>query len=789
MNHHALRVLEYFEVLDRVAARATSTLGREAVRGLRPHSDVGRLRRELSRVSDLMAFLEEDPGWTLPEIPDTRSALQSLAVEGSVLEPLELYRFGVLLASSGVLADALKGRGDQYPHLRSVMDRLHRDPRQVEAIRKAVDEEGAVLDSASKELRRIRSDLRQAHTSVVRKLEGYLRTLPDRIVVSDASVSIREGRYVIPVRREGRGEVGGIVHDESGTGQTLFVEPPVALELMNRIRELGREEAREVHRILQERTGALRPARDALAGTQDALVEMDSLYARARTALRWRAHTPELLETSGDGLELVEARHPLLLETDADSVVPFSVRLDPGERAVVISGPNTGGKTVLLKAIGLISALAQGGIHPPVGAGTRLPVFGSIFADIGDEQSIAQSLSTYSAHLQNLAEIVREAGAETLVLMDEMGTGTDPEEGAALARGVLEELVRRNALVFATSHLGALKRLDREESGIVNASLQFDSDRLEPTYLLVKGRPGRSFGLAIARRLGFPPEVLDRAVGYVSSEELRADALLERLEEKEKEATELARSLAVDQEAAAKVRAELEEREGELREEAKSAQTRARDDARRLLLEARQEVERAIREVREAATVEELEGAARHARQRVEEAARRQLDAKPGSTGPSRPIAAGEIRKGDRVRLPGSEAVGLVVEVRDERILVETGGIRISVSAWDVSSVAEQGGERSRAKAGGGWVGPSVDASSEIDLRGLRVEEVDHELNHALDQAVMGDLGELRIIHGKGTGALKERVGEILSADSRIRSFRLGRHGEGGAGITIGFLR
>jgi DNA mismatch repair protein MutS2 len=425
-----------------------------------------------------------------------------------------------------------------------------------------------------------------------------------------------------------------------------------------------------------------------------------------------------------------------------------------------------------------------------------------VFADIGDEQSISESLSTFSAHLANLRHILAGAGPDSMVLVDEMGTGTDPQEGAALARAILEELVRRGTLVVVTSHLGALKRLDGPGSGVVNASLQFDPDRIEPTFHFQKGRPGRSYGLAIARRLGFPHDLLDRAEGHLPAEEARMEDLLATLERKEKEASALVESLAQERARAERLGKELRAREEELRVRERTAEARAREEARQLLLEARKEVEAAIREVRAAAEeartggagepeAEELEEVIRRARRRVEEAARHHRE----GAGGARPAEAHRgFAPGDRVSLAGSGAEGRVLEVRDGRVLVETAGVRLLIPVVDLvfkSGPVPAGEERPRAarEAASSWQGPEAEASPELDLRGLRVTEIDLEVDRAVDRAVLAGLGELRIIHGKGTGALRERVAELLAADSRVKEFRLGLHGEGGGGVTIVRLR
>ena len=784
MSGHALEVLEFERVLERVARRASSELGRARVRALRPSFDRDEIVRELGRVAATVRFQEERPDWGLGSIPDVREPLRRLAVEGAVFDPLELHRVGELLSTSRLLRLELLQREAGVPELQHIADGLVDLLQLEEAITKSVDSEGQVLSSASRELKRIRDGLRGAHSKIVRKLETYLGTLPERFVVPDASVTIREGRYVIPVRREGRGEVGGIIHDESQTGATLYVEPPLSLEMMNRVRDLEREEAREVRRILGDLTARLFPEQDAVLGALEALVAFDSLDARARVSRAWKAVTPEFAGGEERGFTIREGRHPLLLEGDADQIVPFDLELTSDERAMVVSGPNTGGKSVLLKAVGLTSVLAQSGVVPAVGPGTRLSVFGSFFADIGDEQSIARNLSTFSAHLANLADIVEEADHTSLVLIDEMGTGTDPSEGAALARSVIEELVARGSTTIVSSHLGELKRLDTEGSGVVNASLQFDSERMEPTYRLVKGRPGRSFGIGIARRLGFRGDVLDRAESYREEGGVELDELLERLERQEEDAAALALELEVERSKTERRRSDVEGRAHSLEEAERTSEGRAQEEARKLLLEARAEVEAAILELRDASEEgASLEEAARHARRAVEVAAQRHR--RPRSDKPKR--EGGEaLVAGDPVRIESTGSRGKVLEVRDDRVVVESGAMRIEVSVTDLALLDREAGGVATPKARQGWSGYTAEvARTEVDLRGLRLHEMETELGRAIDQAVVGGLNEVRIIHGKGTGALRARAGELLAEDSRISDFRMGGLAEGGSGVTV----
>ncbi len=787
-SEHGLKVLEFDRVLRRVADRATSAPGRERVLALRPEVDPERVRAELARVSCTVRLISEYADYA-GAVPDLTEVLDRLSADGWVLAPEEVRDVGVTLASSRTLRSSLLRQEGAYPELEGMASRLFVDEPIERTIHRSVDEDGTMRSTASRELQRIRNRLRGAHQSIVRKLEGYLKTLPDRYIVPDSSVSIRDGRYVVPIRREGKREVGGIVHDSSQTGGTLFVEPPGAIEAMNDLRELENEEHREVRRILAEITAQLRPNRSAIAETAEALIDFDTLWARARTAVAWKGVPPEVLDGSPEGFVLRDARHPLLVESEGGDVVPYDFVLGQGERCVVVSGPNTGGKSVFLKAVGLIAALTQSGVVPPVGRGTKLPVFTAFHADIGDEQSIAHSLSTYSAHLHNLSKIVTEADRGSLVLIDEMGTGTDPAEGAALARSILEELVGRGSTILASSHLGDLKQLDGADSGIVNASLQFDSERMAPTYSLLKGRPGRSYGLEIARKLGFDPRVVDRAETLRDDGEARLDEVLKRLEEQESDVERLASQLEAERRSNEGLRNDLEAREQVLVEAERSSEGRARAEARRVLMSARDEVERVIAELRaRVRDGDDFDEAARAARRGVEEAARgeqRALEALERKTAGSA-RNSDEVEVGAAVRIRNTGTKGRLVEVREGRGVVEAGALRFEVAISELEEVAAADG----APRKGGWRGPPKgEVRTEVDLRGLRVDEVDVELERALDHAILEDLGQLRIIHGKGTGALRQRVAEILDADGRVGESRMGGPTEGGTGVTVATFR
>jgi DNA mismatch repair protein MutS2 len=813
MNAHALGILEFPRMLAHVAGRANSGPGAAAVRMLAPRRDREWIEAEHARVGAMRALVSSELTWPTEPIPDLGEALRRLRIEGLTWTALELLQGATLIRSSRRVREAL--RDPRRPritvaYLQAYLDQLIDLRSLEEAIARAISDDGTVRDDASPALRRVRRELRQAEGELVRLLEREMAKLESHHQVSDLSVTMRNGRWVMPMRREARGYVGGIVHDSSGTGATIYVEPPAAVQFGNRVRELEIEEQREVERVLRELTEQLHPYHDQLIAAFNALVALDALYARARYAIE-ASCAPLAFCTPAEGLAIVDGRHPLLLSRGTP-VVAFDLTLFEQERTLLVSGPNTGGKTVLLKAIGLLSALAQSGVPVPVGATSRLPVFDDVFADVGDEQSIEASLSTFSAHLKNLGEILRSATPDSLVLIDELGSGTDPAEGAALGGSILETLTRRSATTIATTHLGQLKLLATEVEGVVNASLQFDAVQLAPTYRLLKGIPGRSYGLSIARRLQLPEDIIVRAEERLPHGERDLAVLLSDVEAREGLLGTREQVMDREQEKLRARLATVTDREVKVREREREAEKSARQEARKYLLEARGQVERAIAEIRAKAgeQADALEASARAARRAVEDAAaaqglaaeavqaraarekvrtqvRTQVRAAVEVATPKTGVpqkAQAPLADGDRV-LVGTldNKSGVVLSVRGKEARVVVGSLTVTVPLATLTRSSAPPPPAVKVTYAGNV--PEADPLREVDVRGLRVDEVDDQVLQALDAAVRSDMRELRIIHGKGTGALRSRVGEMLKKDTRVAGFRLGAWNEGGAGVTV----
>ncbi len=783
-----LAALEYEHALDVVASYTAGPLGATALRSRLPTADIAWVARELGLVADVLALLRRGEQFDVAAVPALRGALSRLRVEGSVLELAELAAVRQTLTAVRVVSQELERHADACPRVAALgvapVDRAIE--RMLEL---AIGDDNELLDSASPALAAARREVHTARERLVRRLEVMLRESESSSGSAGAGVTMRGGRYVIPVRRDSRQRPEGIIHDESGSAGTLFVEPTAAIELGNALRSAVIAEEREVLIVLRELTARLRPVRDVIAALHAMAVEVDTIVARARWASDVQGEVPALGEV-GSELRLNAARHPLLLARGI-TVVPFDLVLDPRERTLLISGPNTGGKTVLLKTVGLVCALTQSGFVPPVGPDSIVPMVTAIFVDIGDHQSLASDLSTFSAHVAMLRRILDDSDHGTLVLLDEVGSGTDPAEGGALAMAVLETLTKRGALTLATTHLGALKTLATRVGGVVNGSLQFDAATLSPTYRFTKGIPGRSYGLAIARRLGVNADVLASAEALVPDAERELDRLLASVELRRQqldrsEAELVERQIDIERrEAVAMVTsASQAARELELRQAEKSAERDRARQAKAYLLEARKRVEEALALARGAAD----EASAKEARRLVEEGVRTESlrldeDATPASGDGS------ALRVGSRVRL-NTGAAGDVMELRgDGKAVVVVGTMRLVVAARTLTVLRGKDAV-SRPRATPVIVDEqSHEAASEVDLRGLRVDEAEATVRAAIDGAVLAEHPRLAIIHGMGTGALRDAIRGLLAGDKRVASFDFAPRQQGGVGVTVAVLR
>lgn len=817
MDERTLRVLEFDKVRQRLKDMITYAPAVEAADALMPATSAQEVERLQEETQQACHLLETGVDLYLGHLVDIRPLLKRAAV-GAVLEEEELAAIAETLATARQLSKQIRAAGDRAPlfvhRFGSVPDLVNVET----AILSRLTPDRRLKDDASPELRSLRQRLRVAQARLRATLEEWVRRASQQGLLQEASFTVRNGRYVLPVRQDRRDSVPGIVHDQSSSGATLFIEPAPLVELGNQIRELESQEQAERRRILTRLT---RWVADVLPGVQAVvrcLTESDFAAAKARLARHYRCIRPEL-ETGGR-ITLRAARHPLLEEERMagrlERVVPLDLTLEPHLQVLLITGPNTGGKTVTLKTIGLLALMFQAGLQIPAEAGTALPVFSRVFADIGDEQSIEQSLSTFSSHMSHIIQILGACDASSLVLLDELGAGTDPQEGAALAMAILDYLVDRGCRVVATTHYGQLKSYAHARPEMVNASVEFDAQSLAPTYRLQVGLPGRSMALEIAARLGLSPDIVEAARGYMGTQALHFEELLADLEAQRRRLEAEAEKVRREREELEQLRSQLQAQQKELEARRQEWLQQARSQADEILRKARQEAEQWIGIFRKAGA-EEWVRKAQEARARLLEQSEElsqqlretQSEAEKPAGGPRSLREGGPITPGSRVWVESLQQEGQVLEVVGKReALVQVGPMRMLLPLdglrlvepetgdsqerqgrgrrrWPVSGAQTTGSAESRAASG---VMEAARVSPEVHLLGLTAEEAIHELEKFLDRARMAGLDRVRIIHGKGTGVLRKAVAEYLARQPYVVRFSLASPEEGGTGATVAEL-
>jgi DNA mismatch repair protein MutS2 len=781
MDQRSTSLLEFPAVRARLAALTLFGPSRRLAESLEPSSEPVIVARGLDETDQARALLEEHPGVGIGAAHDIGPAVER-ATRGGRLEPAQFLELGNTLDASARLASVLAD--DRRPLLRDLGRDLHSLPALRSTLTRSFDPVGELLDTASPRLGGRRAAVRVAYDRLRRRLDSLVGTELGN-ALQEPIVTLRNGRYVVPVKAEARARVKGIVHDASGSGQTLFIEPLVAVELGNAWREAQVAESAEIARILDELSAFVAANATDLRETLDALARFDLWTAKASLAAEMsavRAETVDRYEVT-----LLSARHPGL----TGRVVPIDIRLGDGYTALVVTGPNTGGKTVTLRTLGLLSLMHQAGLHVPVAAGSRLPIWHDVFADIGDEQSIAQSLSTFSGHLRSIIRIVAVAGPGTLVLLDELGAGTDPTEGSALAQALLDHFIRSGALVAATTHYAELKAYAHTTPGVRNAAVEFDLETLSPTYRLTIGLPGGSQAFAIAERLGLAAEIVTDARSRLTESQRSFEATLAAIRTTETETSDL-----LDRARAAELRAAdalhvAEEERHRARRERVEAVTSARADATRIVEDLRADVDSTRRALeRETLTAASLDEALIRA-----EANLGRLPAV--ETGPvPEPAVAPHWRLGERARSRSGGWEGRIaaLERGGKRATLEVGGMRVTVDADDLAPAVGDGASRSALGAPASALTSNVAAlrleranavASSLDLRGARVDEALDALSRYLDDAGLAGLDKVMIIHGLGTGALRDAVRADAADHPLVRSIRPGERGEGGDGATI----
>ena len=792
MDDKSLEILEFPRIREILAGFTSFSASHELAVDLQPLSDYEQVSLLLTQSAEARHLLSVEPDFSIGGVVDIREAVKMAAL-GKMLEPRALLEIQGTIAAVCQLRGRLRKLAKELPLLWNIAEGIV-ELRQVEKdIGSRFAPSGELLDSASSRLATVRQRLRQAREQLLNRLEAVIKSPKGRKIIQEPIITEREGRYVIPVKVEFRKEIKGIVHDVSNTGATVFIEPWTTVELGNELRELVMEERREVERILRELSSEVGAHEVEISHSIDLVAELDLALAKARYADMARAAEPVLTTFKEDGkgtagehagvLRLIEARHPLL----AEKAVPLSVEMGRDFSVLVITGPNTGGKTVALKTIGLLSLMAQAGIPTPASAETCLPVFDSIFADIGDEQSIEQTLSTFSWHVGNIVRIIKSATERSLVLLDELGTSTDPAEGSALARSILLSFSSRGTMTVATTHYGDLKAFAHTTPGLQNASLDFDPVTLTPTYHLTVGIPGGSNALATASRLGLPSEIIADAREMLSEGAQELETLLADLMSEKRRVEALHCDLG-------KARDEVEQRNTKLKSELERLETEEQkviqETRDRVLYEAAElhkEIRQAASELRKEKSRERIEQA-RKAVAAVQEQLQSDVwQATAGGKTDEEAADESSIAPGDAVWLKEANLQATVLSVSEEtrQVEVQAGRTKLSLNLDSVQKVVSAGGEAMpqfvpvRRKLRGRAV------SLELDLRGKRADEIYAALDRYLNDAYLANLGEVRIAHGFGTGTVRDIVRELLASHPLVKSFRAGKRGEGGDGATI----
>lgn len=783
---NALHKLDYPFVLQRISRYASTVFGAQAVAGLTPCGSASEAREELARVTELKTLLESEEGIPFEGAKPVRAILHRSKVQGAVLQPIDLFAVSSTLRCSREVRSLALKRKQLFPVLWELCEHLPVDKVLEFNIDRAVDETGAVKDSASKELKELRRAIADSYDSLKRRLGSILREATEQGFAQEEIITTREGRMVIPVRAEYRNRVPGFVHSASSSGATVFVEPADTLDLNNEVRNLQFRETREIERILKELTAQVSGIADALIEGEDRLGYLDSLQARARYSIEILGNEPRLGDTGP--LRLIRARHPVLIHHHGlNSTIPLDLELDQECRTLVISGPNAGGKSVAMQSVGLLVLMAQSGMHIPADAGSTIPFFPHVFVDIGDDQSIESDLSTFSSHLVHLREITAAAGEGSLVLIDEIGSGTDPVEGGAIAAAVLETLTHSGAFTIATTHQGALKVFAHETEGMENGAMEFDQSTLTPTYRFRPGVPGSSYAFELATRHGLPGRLLVRARELLGGSQARMESLVLELEGEAQRYKARSEELREKQAAVEEKARTVESRLSQLTAEVRETKRRALEEAGRIVDGAHALIERTVREIREReadrSTVKDAREQVEQLRTTVAEE-QRQLSPAVEEAPASRNLAVGS-----RVRIAGSSAVGEVESLSPDGMtaMVALGSVRMKTRVSDLSVTAER--VRPSALPEVVTASRTAPVQQELDLRGMTGDEALPLVDKFIDDAILSGLSRLTIIHGKGTGALRKKVAEFLARHPRVLSAGLAEWNEGGTGATVVQLR
>lgn len=779
MNEQTLNKLEYDKVISLVKQETATSVGRSQAASIQPSVDMEAievLQAETDEAADILRWNKAIP---FSYMEDITPSLKRSEI-GGMLHPSEIVQIAQLIASGRNIKTFIEEVENELPLLQGITDEITALKHLEKEITSKIDEDGNVYDDASPALRGIRQSIQHYESNIRDRLHQLTKTKSK--MLSDSIITIRNQRYVLPVKQEYKGSIGGIVHDQSSSGQTLFMEPKAIIELNNQLQQSYVKEEQEIEVILQKLTGEIANHTDTLAVNQSQIAKLDVIHARARTAMKMKATKP-VLNNKGV-IDLKSARHPLL---PLDTAVASDIFLGNSSHAMVITGPNTGGKTVTLKTIGLLVLMAQSGLQIPALDGGQVACYSQVFADIGDEQSIEQNLSTFSSHMTNIVQIMEKVHADSLVLFDELGAGTDPQEGAALAMSILDKVIEIKATVVATTHYPELKAYGYNKEEVMNASVEFDVASLQPTYRLLMGVPGRSNAFEISERLGLSTATISHAKSYLGIESKNVENMIVALENTKKAAEEKEAEAAETVEAAQQLKQDLEKEWQTFQKEEARMYEKAEEKADKALRKAREEAEIIVEEVRQMkdqSLWKEHEWI--EARKMLEEAQPELTDSTPENT-PGKPEkGAQDIQVGDEIKHQTLHQYGEVVEKKnDKEYIIQVGQMKMTAKKKDLEFIRKKEAEQPEAVTHVVKKASTSNVKPELDLRGERYEDAMQQLEKYIDDALMQGYPRVTIIHGKGTGALRKGVEQFIRSTPAIKHHRLGAQGEGGSGVTV----
>lgn len=787
MNDKTLRILEYDKIINKLVNLAASELGKEMAAKAVPQRDFDKIKRLLKETSDGVGYIVRKGSPPLSGLHDIRGALKRAGI-GGVLNPGELLKVAdVLYACRNLKNYASEDNTSEGENVvRELISCLNTNKRLEDNIKNAIISEEEISDDATPELFSIRRKIREQQNAIKDKLNEIVKSSKYQKYMQEALVTMRGDRYVIPVKQEFRNEVPGLVHDMSASGATIFIEPMAIVEANNSIKQLKVKEQLEIERILAELTAQVTDMADALEANVSLLAKLDFIFAKAKLSVDYNCVCPEL--NNEKRIIIKRGRHPLL---EKSKVVPIDLCIGEDFNTLVITGPNTGGKTVTLKTVGLFILMTQAGLHIPASDGTEMAVFKNVFADIGDEQSIEQSLSTFSSHMKNIINILHKADENSLVLFDELGAGTDPTEGAALAMAILENLKQRDAITLATTHYSEIKAYAVSTKGVENACCEFDVETLKPTYKLLIGVPGKSNAFAISQKLGLSKQIINRAKEFLSQEDIKFEDMLLSIEKNKKQSEKekmLAQSYRQEIE---RLKNELEEQKAKLDRQKDMILKEAKEKAKKIYADAKAEVEYMISEMkkldmeREAAerskAAEEIRMKLRNKVSSMEESLAEALMPKQRLVKPPE-----NLKPGDTVVIINLDKKGEIVTPpdKDGEAVVQVGIMRINVHVSNLR-IVEENNDGNKKTFNFYNLKKERNVGLELDLRGMTVDEAIERTDKYLDDAIMSGLSEVALIHGKGTGTLRNGIHQYLKTNRNVKSFRLGKAGEGDTGVTI----